>query len=151
MLITLTILLLLLSETLRKHTPYAFLLRNTNEDYEVPNSIFMLRTDNHLVIPIAAIHRDPLLYPEPNKFNPERFSEENVKRRHPMAFLPYGAGPRYCLARQFAEKQILVGLATLLRDYSFSPCRDTPIPLVYDNARLVLTPKGKLKLRVQRV
>ncbi|XP_039953685.1 probable cytochrome P450 6u1 [Bactrocera neohumeralis] len=139
-----------LNETLRKHTPYSFLLRNTNEDYEVPNSIFMLRPDNHLVIPIAAIHHDPLLYPEPNKFDPERFSKENIKRRHPMAFLPYGAGPRYCLAQQFAEKQMLVGLGTLLRDYSFSPCRETPIPLVYDNKRLVLTPKDKLKLNVQR-
>ncbi|XP_053962930.1 probable cytochrome P450 6u1 [Anastrepha ludens] len=140
-----------LYETLRKHTPYAFLLRNTNKDYEVPNSIFMLRTDNHLVIPIAAIHRDPELYPEPNKFDPERFSKENVQRRHPMAFLPFGVGRRYCLAQKFAEMQMLVGLATLLRHYSFSPCRETPIPLVYDNTRLVLAPKGELRLAVQRV
>uniref|UniRef100_W8BAC9 Putative cytochrome P450 6u1 n=1 Tax=Ceratitis capitata TaxID=7213 RepID=W8BAC9_CERCA len=140
-----------LYETLRKHTPYAFLLRNTNKDYEIPNSVFMLQTDNHLVIPIAAIHRDPALYPEPNKFSPERFTEENIKRRHPMAYIPYGAGSRYCLAQQFAEMQMLVGLATLLRDYSFSPCRETPIPLVYDNKRLVLSPKGNLILKFQRV
>ncbi|XP_036332034.1 probable cytochrome P450 6u1 [Rhagoletis pomonella] len=140
-----------LDETLRKHTPYAFLLRNTNEDYEVPNSVFMLCTDNHLVIPVAAIHRDPELYPEPNKFDPERFNKENVKRRHPMAFLPFGVGRRYCLAQKFAEMQMLVGLASLLRDFSFSPCPETPIPLVYDNTRFVLAPKGQLKLAVQHV
>ncbi|XP_067632971.1 probable cytochrome P450 6u1 [Eurosta solidaginis] len=138
-----------LYETLRKHTPYAFLLRNTDMDYEVPNSVFMLCKDNHLVIPVAAIHRDPDIYPDPSKYDPERFSDENVKRRHPMAFLPFGAGARGCLASRFSEMQMLVGLATLLRDYSFSPCRQTPIPLVYDNARLVLAPKGEIMLEVQ--
>lgn len=47
-----------------------------------------------MTIPIYAIHHDADIYPDPENFIPERFTEENKAKRHPMAFIPFGDGPR---------------------------------------------------------
>lgn len=54
----------------------------------------MIPKGSTLTIPVFAIHNDPHIYPNPEKFDPERFSEENKAKRHPMAHLPFGDGPR---------------------------------------------------------
>ena len=48
-------------------------------------------------VPVYGIHRDPDIYFNPEIFDPERFTEENVKERHISHYLPFGAGPRNCI------------------------------------------------------
>ena len=43
------------------------------------------------------IQHDPEYYPNPEKFDPERFSEANKSKRRPCTFLPFGDGPRNCI------------------------------------------------------
>ncbi|KOX72548.1 putative cytochrome P450 6a20 [Melipona quadrifasciata] len=83
-------------------------------------------------IPILAIHRDPDNYPNPDVFNPERFSEESIAARHPMTFLPFGDGPRNCIGGRFADCQIKVGLVTILRKYKVDACEKTMIPYEFE-------------------
>jgi cytochrome P450 len=47
-----------------------------------------------------AMHNNEKLYPDPLKFDPERFSEENVKKRHPFSLLPFSGGPRGCIGEE---------------------------------------------------
>ncbi|XP_037949429.1 probable cytochrome P450 6u1 [Teleopsis dalmanni] len=139
-------------ETLRKHSPYPFLLRKTTKDYEIPDSVFMFKEDNYLVVPISAIHHDPDIYPEPGRFDPDRFLPSEVQKRHPFTWIPFGFGPRECIAQEFAKIQILVGLITLLQDYKYSSSTEVFTPIDYDNTNLfILRPKLDINLCVERV
>ena len=48
-------------------------------------------------VPVYGMHHDPDIYPNPEKFDPERFNEDAVFARHPMHYLPFGDGPRNCI------------------------------------------------------
>ena len=61
-------------------------------DYYIPP-----KTD--LVIDIFDLHRDPNYWPNPEKFDPDRFLPELVKTRHPFAYIPFSAGIRNCIGK----------------------------------------------------
>jgi cytochrome P450 len=52
-----------------------------------------------ILIPVMALQNDPKYYPDPEKFDPERFNEEEKKKRPPCTYLPFGEGPRICIGR----------------------------------------------------
>lgn len=140
-----------LNETLRLHTPYPFLLRRATKEFELVKSIFVIAKGNNIIIPTAAIHRDPDIYPDPLSFDPDRFEASAVRTRPSMSFLPFGEGLRGCIAMQLAEQQLLVGLVSLLQHHKYAPCAETQIPLQYDNRKLVLMPKTDIQLSVECV
>lgn len=60
---------------------------------------FCIPKGTSVAIPVFGLHRDSNIYPNPEKFDPERFSEENIKTRHPYVYLPFGEGPRICIGK----------------------------------------------------
>lgn len=73
------------------------LSRRCEYQYQIPNSKVELPAGIRVIIPIYGLHHDPNYYPNPAIFNPERFTEENKRTRHPYAYLPFGEGPRNCI------------------------------------------------------
>jgi cytochrome P450 len=57
----------------------------------------VVRKDDIVVIPTYAIHFDPEIYPNPQKFDPTRFNGENKALRNPYTYQPFGIGPRNCI------------------------------------------------------
>jgi len=105
-----------LKETLRLHPALAGLGRETIKEEEYKGITIPSRTT--LVIHSFSIHRDARHWKEPvEEFDPERFSPENSKGRHPMAWAPFGAGLRNCLGMQFAMIESRTVLSYLLPRY----------------------------------
>jgi cytochrome P450 len=60
----------------------------------LPRTDLTVEKGTLVFIPVHAIQNDPEIFENPEKFDPERFSEENKVKIHPMAHLPFGDGPR---------------------------------------------------------
>lgn len=72
-------------------------MRKCGQDYKIPETDSVLEKDTNIFIPVHAIHRDPEFYPNPEVFDPERFSDDGKKNRRPFTYLPFGEGPRNCI------------------------------------------------------
>lgn len=81
---------MVVNEGLRKYPPIFVLTRKCTEDYKVPNTNLIIPKGTQCTIPIYSIHHDKEYYPEPDVFDPERFSNENVANRKPFTYLPFG-------------------------------------------------------------
>ncbi|XP_062137470.1 probable cytochrome P450 6a14 [Drosophila sulfurigaster albostrigata] len=140
-----------ISETLRKHSIVAHLMRVAQEDYKVPDTQLVIEKGTTLLIPIYAIHRDPEIYPDPERFDPSRFEPEAIEARHPYAYMPFGEGPRNCIGERFGKMQAKIGLVSLLRHFKFSASKYTEVPLVLDPSSLPLSSKNGIHLKVERL
>lgn len=118
-------------ETLRKYPPVMFLMRQPIKNYTFEGTKITLRKGQDVIIPIYAIQNDPNIYPDPEVFDPERFSAENIKQRNSMYYLPFGDGPRNCIGSRFAINQTKIGLIKVLMNYKIDVCEMTQIPLIH--------------------
>ncbi|CAH2106041.1 unnamed protein product [Euphydryas editha] len=122
---------MVVSETLRLWPSYVQLGRMCIKDYNMgkPNPRaprdLVLRRGDVLTIPVLCIHRDPKLFPNPEKFDPERFSEENKNNFNTAAYMPFGVGPRNCIGSRFALCEIKVLLCQLLLGIEVSTSKKT--------------------------
>lgn len=74
-----------------------------------------VRKGTQMFISPWLVHRDARWYPEPLRFNPQRWIDQPVKERPRFTYLPFGGGPRVCIGNHFAEMESILVLATLLR------------------------------------
>ena len=105
-----------------------------------------IRPGDTVIIPIYALHRNHLLWKDPDHFRPERFADRKAVDRY--AYLPFGDGPRICIGSSFALQEAVIILATLLARFRFRPIagRD-PKPVMI----LTLRPEGGVWLTAEEV
>ncbi|KAB7505718.1 Cytochrome P450 9e2, partial [Armadillidium nasatum] len=96
----------------------------------VINSIIFYATQ----VFVHSIHRDPRHYEDPEKFDPERFSQSAKSGRSPMVYLPFGSGPRNCIGWRFALMEAKVALVHILKDFVFIPSKKTQVPIVLERS-----------------
>jgi cytochrome P450 family 6 len=91
------------TETLRKYPILPFLDRKCCSDYELHapkgNGTIILPAHTGVFISVLALHSDPTYFPEPQKFDADRFTEENKNSRPNYTYLPFGNGPRMCIGK----------------------------------------------------
>lgn len=85
-------------------------------------------------IPILGLHRDPEYYPEPDRFDPERFSDERKGSIQPCTYIPFGSGPRNCIGSRFALMECKAILYYLLTNFTFEVAPTSTIPLRIANS-----------------
>lgn len=99
---------MVISEGLRKWPTGILTDRVCTKPYALPpvedgaKPVQLLKGDL-LWIPIFGLHRDAEYYPNPEKFDPERFSDENKDKIEPFAFIPFGCGPRNCIGMAYLQ------------------------------------------------
>lgn len=91
-------------ETLRMHPPGPGLLRVCTKKFKIPDSDITLDTGMKVLIPTYSLHHDPVYYPNPELFDPLRFTEDNKASRPNGTFLPFGDGPRICIGKYCSIK-----------------------------------------------
>ncbi|XP_058788782.1 uncharacterized protein LOC131662839 [Phymastichus coffea] len=138
------------NETLRKHPSVPFLNRSCLEDWKIPDSNFTIRKGTGVMISVTGLQSDPDIFPNPEKFDPTRFSKENVATRSPYVYLPFGDGPRICIGARFGILQSKIALIALLSNYKFFTCEKTPIPIQYSKRSFTQSPHGGVYLRMER-
>ncbi|XP_044272668.1 cytochrome P450 9e2-like [Tribolium madens] len=103
-----------------------------------------------VLVPIMSIQRDPNYWENPDKFDPERFSDENRTKIIPGAYLPFGAGPRNCIGSRFALLEIKILFFHLLSKFILVPGDNTEITLKLDPTKLSMTPEHGFQLSLKR-
>lgn len=78
-----------------------------------------------VIYPLWAVGRNPTYFPEPDKFDPERFMPENKHKLHPDAMSPFGFGPKNCVGKRFGSDSLIFTAATLYKDFRFHIRPDT--------------------------
>jgi cytochrome P450 len=101
-----------LAESLRLWPPNALLNRVALSDDVLPTGT-RVESGSKLILSPYVVHRDPAYYPDPLRFDPERFSEEQSRERPRFSYFPFGGGPRVCIGRGLAIQQCTLALARL--------------------------------------
>uniref|UniRef100_A0A182S9K1 Cytochrome P450 n=1 Tax=Anopheles maculatus TaxID=74869 RepID=A0A182S9K1_9DIPT len=123
---------MVVSESLRKWSPAPSTDRICTRDYVVRNEDgveFTIDKGTIVFIPIVGLHYDPQYYPDPEKFDPERFSESNRDKIQPGTYLPFGIGPRNCIGSRFALKEVKAIIYQLLKEFTFERTPRTEVPI----------------------
>ncbi|XP_022256482.1 cytochrome P450 3A29-like isoform X1 [Limulus polyphemus] len=128
-----------LSESLRFYPPiYLFVNRQASKDIQYGS----LRIPKGMTVqvPVYHLHHDPNLWPNPEKFDPDRFSPQNRQKNNPLAWQPFGQGPRNCIGMRFAQMEAKLALAQILHKYRLEPNEMTEKELTITVRPATLTP-----------
>lgn len=98
---------MVVSESLRKWTLSAATDRQCAKDYTLHDTdgsiLFEFKRGDRVNIPIIGLHWDERYFPDPMKFDPERFSDENKANLVPNTYIPFGMGPRICIGKLYEK------------------------------------------------
>ncbi|CAN7937280.1 unnamed protein product [Ixodes hexagonus] len=139
---------MLLKESLRMYPPnVGFVARACQRDITVMGKLIPAGTA--VTVPVWHLHHDPDYWPEPFKFDPERFGE-GQERHSPEAYVPFGLGPRSCIGMRFAMLELKATLCKVVRRFRILLCEETQDPpkIYVPNSQAL--PVNGIRLKLER-
>lgn len=124
-----TFLDMVVSEGLRKWPPIIQTNRICTKDYDVVlgnGKTITIKKDQQILFPYFHLQNDPAYFPNPEKFDPYRFSDENKGSIVQGTYLPFGLGRRNCIGSRFALMEAKLLLFNLIHKFSIEKCVQTP-------------------------
>ncbi|CEG83600.1 hypothetical protein RMATCC62417_17491 [Rhizopus microsporus] len=107
-----------LKETLRKYPPVRALSKYCKKECILPGG-YKIKSGQPCSIQVYAMHHNEKVYPEPDSFDPDRWTPEEEQKRSRFAWLPFSTGPRACIGMAFALQEAKTVLAMLLHRFDF--------------------------------
>lgn len=125
-----------IQESMRLYPPIWIIERAPIENDTIGG--FFVPKNSVVSICIHSMHRNPELWVNPEGFDPDRFTPENSRGRHPFSYLPFGGGPRICIGNHFAMMEAILILASVVHNYDLNL---VPFAKVEKNPLITLRPK----------
>ncbi|XP_040858303.1 thromboxane-A synthase [Ochotona curzoniae] len=135
---------MVIAETLRMYPPAFRFTREAAQDCKVLGQ--HIPAGSVLETAVGVLHYDPEHWPNPETFDPERFTAEARKQRRPYTYLPFGAGPRSCLGVRLGLLEVKLTLLQVLHKFRFEACPETEVPLQLES-KSALSPKNGVYIR----
>lgn len=137
-----------INETLRKWPPAPLIDRVCNEDYVVDSadSKILIKKGESLFFPVAGINYDPTYFCNPEQFDPDRFYDQ--KNINENAFIPFGVGPRKCIAYRFATMETKAILFNILSHFTFREGVQSHIPIILESGGFSMNAKHGFWIKV---
>ncbi|KAJ8881839.1 hypothetical protein PR048_018325 [Dryococelus australis] len=142
-----------LDMSVRKYPSVPFIGRLCTKPFELEASNGLrcrVEPGTPVMTPTLGIHHDAKYYPDPLRFDPDRFTEENIQRRHRYAFLPFGEGPRQCLGARFGEALVKCGIVSILAHYEILPTEKTPKELSHSPQAFIFVTDDEVWLQFRK-
>jgi cytochrome P450 len=133
------------TESMRIYPPAWIIGRQVQNEYEVGG--YILPVGSGVLLSQWVMHHDPRYYPDPWRFDPDRWQPEQKSRRPKFAYFPFGAGPRQCIGENFAWMEGELVLAALARSWQM---RLMPGQKIDIRPRITLRPKYPILMRLER-
>jgi sterol 14-demethylase len=136
-----------IKEVLRLHPPLIFLIRKVAKD--LPFKDYLIKAGKYVCVSPRVSHRIPEIFPNPDKFDPDRFTEERQEDATPFSWIAFGGGRHKCSGNAFAMLQLKAIHAILLRRYKFELVN--PADTYIDNYKeMVVQPNSPCMVRYTR-
>ncbi len=132
-------------ESLRLYAPVWSILRQAKQAVDV--GAYRLPEGMRVLVSPYTLHRNPAYFPNPDRFDPDRWTPENEAKLPRYAYLPFGAGPHICIGNHFAMMAAQLVLATLVQRVTFEL---VPGQTIVPEPLITLRPKGGVRVVVMR-
>jgi cytochrome P450 len=136
---------MVLAESMRLYPPAWAIGRRALESFEA-NS-FTIPRRSVVLMSQYIVHRDPRFFPDPEQFDPERWTPEAHAMRPKFSYFPFGGGTRVCIGEQFAWMEGILLIAALSRKWRMSLEPGHPVEV---HPLITLRPKHGMKMRLER-
>jgi cytochrome P450 len=114
-----------IKESMRLYPPAWSLARTVVTEFEIAG--YRIPSDANVVMSTWIMHRDPRYFPNPTKFNPDRWLTERSQALPRFAYFPFGGGPRQCIGSSFAMMEATLLLAAIGQKFQFRSIPDHPV------------------------
>ncbi|XP_076683508.1 cytochrome P450 9e2-like [Andrena cerasifolii] len=143
-----------MNESQRCFSAFGTMSKRCTAEFELEGSDGLrcrVKPGTEIAIPVWSLHHDPEHWPDPEVFDPDRFSEDRKQDIQKMTFLPFGEGPRMCVGMRMALLQLKACLASLLNNYRLELSPKTQLPLKLSPAYFLSAPVGGLWVYISKL